>query len=84
MVKRIHRLKIAMDVFLGAAHNNSAATTYATYSEDLNVGTMQAGETLELWGYGLPVGAANHKVKNFRLYYDDNPPIAVDTTNATP
>lgn len=71
-------------VILGVVHDNSAATTYTTYSEDLDVGVMQAAETLELWGYGLPVGAANHKVKNFRLYYDDNLPIAVDTTNSTP
>jgi hypothetical protein len=50
-----------------AAHTN---TSYETESEDIDVGSIAAGETLELWGkaeHASALGSWEH----FRCYYDN-------------
>jgi hypothetical protein len=66
-------------VALGTEQHHSDSGTYNTYSEDLNVGTMEAGDTLELWA---KVDSTNTgKCKELRLYYKDSTG-AVAATNS--
>jgi hypothetical protein len=43
---------------------------WVTESEDIDVGTIAAGETLELWGKAEHASALVY-LKNFRCYYDN-------------
>lgn len=58
------------------------STSFITHSEDLALDQSPA-DTLEVWlksgGSGVSVF-----VTNFRLYYDDNPVVAVIVDNSTP
>lgn len=49
----------------------TSSTTYVTKSEDLNISTIAAGETLELWGKAQAAGATVY-IQNFRCYYDND------------
>jgi hypothetical protein len=62
----------------GAVYKNGALlgtpdggndTAYQTISEDIDVGTIAAGETLELWGKAEHASAVGYW-QNFRCYYD--------------
>jgi hypothetical protein len=64
---------------IGTPQHHSDSGTYNTYSEDIDVGVIAAGETLELWG---KVETANDgKVKEFRAYYN-NTPLVAGVTNS--
>jgi hypothetical protein len=57
-------------VLLGTPSGAHTNTVYETESEDIDVGTIAAGETLELWGkaeHGSALGSWEH----FRCYYDN-------------
>jgi hypothetical protein len=56
-------------VALGTA-DGGVNTTYQTFSEDIDVGTIAAGETLELWGKAEHA-SAHVLLQHFRCYYDD-------------
>jgi hypothetical protein len=71
-------------VALGAIQDNSAADSWVTYSEDLDVGVMQSGETLELWTYVDTNPGPDHQIRNFRLHYDNAPFHVVADTITTP
>jgi len=45
-------------------------TTYQDCDEDIDVGTIAAGETLELWGRAEHASALVY-LQNFRIYYDN-------------
>ena len=55
---------------LGAEQHHSDSGVYNTYSEDIDVGTIAAGETLELWCMVDPTNTG--KCKEFRAYYKDD------------
>jgi hypothetical protein len=55
-------------VALGA--EQTATDDYATKNEDIDVGTIAAGETLELWGKAEHASALVY-LKEFRCYYDN-------------
>ena len=54
---------------------------YETKTEDINVGTMAAGDTIEIWGGYDSAGTWTY-VQNFRLYYDNKDFVAVAATNS--
>ena len=56
-------------VALGTA-DGGVDQTYQNFSEDIDIGTIAPGETLELWGKAEAAGAEIW-VQNFRLYYDN-------------
>lgn len=58
------------------------SASYNTKSEDLAL-NMNAGDTLELW-IRSEGGGVNIYVRNFRLYYDNDPTIAVVVTTSHP
>lgn len=68
----------------GRVYKNGAAvgsaqgtlsTTYVTKSEDIDIGEIAAGETLELWGKAQASGATIY-VENWRLYYSNDAKVA--------
>lgn len=65
-------------VALGAI--KTGTDNYVTESEDIDVGTIAAGETLELWGKAEHA-SAHVFVKNFRCYYDSIGGAAVVVTS---
>ena len=54
---------------------------WETVIDDIDVGTVAAGETFELWLYQANVDHDGFG-KNFRIYYDNDDPIAVDSSNS--
>ena len=53
---------------------------YHTYSEDIDVGTIKPGGSIELWGKNA--SGAKGSYKNFRIYYDNDIPEVVDSSNS--
>jgi hypothetical protein len=68
-------------VAIGTEQTNGT-TDYVTKSEDLT-DTWLPGDTIELYGKTFTEGEHCY-VKDFRLYYDDNPVIAVTAATGTP
>jgi hypothetical protein len=55
-------------------------TAYTNFSEDIDVGTIAAGETLELWLKAEHVSSIGY-LQNFRCYYDDDSGISVSVNS---
>lgn len=65
-------------VALGA--EKTGTDNYVTESEDIAVGTIAAGETLELW-VKAEHASCHTFIRNFRCYYDDDSGTAVMVTS---
>lgn len=66
---------------LGADNANTTDMSYVEYSEDLNVGDLQPGDTLELWAYDAAYPDFR-SVKNFRMYYVNEASTVVASANS--
>ena len=64
---------------IGTPQHHSDSGTYNTYSEDIDFGSLAAGDTIELWGKVVTVNTG--RVKEFRLYYDNDPEV-VNVSNS--
>jgi hypothetical protein len=64
-------------VALGA--EKTGTNDWITESEDLDVGTIAAGETLELWGKAEHANALVY-LRNFRAYYDNDASVSSANT----
>lgn len=57
----------------------SCYSDWTTFSEDIDFGSLGPNDTIELWGKCLESATRWVKVRNFRIYYDnDTKPIAVE------
>ena len=66
---------------LGADNENSNSMAYQEFSEDLNVGDLQPGDTLELWAKDM-LYPDSRSVKEFRLYYVNEASTVVASANS--
>jgi hypothetical protein len=62
---RVYKNGVALGIGWSCSNNS-----YETKSEDLDVGTINDGGTLELWAKAEASGAIAY-LKNFRLYYSN-------------
>jgi|GEM_PF-3663435 len=55
---------------IGTTQQNTIDDTWETFSEDIDFGTLDPGDTIELWGKGNAGGCV--AFRNFRIYYDND------------
>jgi len=63
---------------IGSEHTLSSNSTWESFSEDIDIGDISAGGTLELWIKNT--SGVEVKARNFRLYYDNE--ITAPATNS--
>lgn len=59
---------------LGAEKTAASAGAYGLQAQDIDVGTIEPGGTIELWGRKY---SSNTLLKEFRIYYDSDVAVAV-------
>lgn len=53
------------------AEQSDSSTVYVTKTQDIDVGVLTPGDTIEMWVHRT--GGASMGMKNFRIYYDNAP-----------
>lgn len=68
-------------VLIGAEQSNNTSS-YVLKSQDIDIGVVEAGETIELWGKNDGNGTAH--LKEFRILYDNDfdPFIVCNSSNS--